>query len=212
MSVLVKARKQKPLKHKLMTAEEFFEFARRSENDQRFFELVRGEVIELSVPKRLHGSVCGRIGTRLGVFSQQKRFGDVVTNDAGLLLERDPDTVRGPDIAFFAEELDTESADSYSEMPPLLAVEVLSPTDLAEAVFEKISQYLASGVKLVWIVNPKNRTVTVHRTDKPLRVFHENDTITGEEFLAGFRCQVAEFFPPKKATSKIKRKLRNGKA
>src|SRR5207247_1413898 len=99
---------------KLLTAEEFYAFVQRPENERRWFELVQGEVIELPVPQRLHGLICGNIAGLLFIYKQQQGSGALTTNDAGVLLKRNPDTVRGPDVAFFAEESDEPG---YSTIP-----------------------------------------------------------------------------------------------
>lgn len=73
-------------------------------------------------------------------------------------------------------------------------VEVLSPTDLAVKVAAKVEEYLVNGFRLVWIVNPVAKTVTIHRHDGSVALLHEGDDITGESALPNFRCKVGEFF------------------
>src|SRR5207249_2831406 len=112
---------------KLMTAEEFGEFVDRSENANKWFELVRGEVIDLPPPTKRHGAVCGNSARILGNYTFQRRKGYITTNDSGVILERDPDTVRGPDIALYEDVQKFEDLHpKYGEVPPRLAVEVLS--------------------------------------------------------------------------------------
>src|SRR5947207_12298722 len=94
-----------------MTAEEFAAWVERPENADRWFELVRGEVIELPRPNRISGVVCINVGYRLEDYVRQRNFGYVTINNAGVILERAPDTVRGPDIALF------EDAQSFDELP-----------------------------------------------------------------------------------------------
>src|SRR5437660_11471867 len=137
-------------KRKLMTAEEFYDWANRPENENRWFELVRGEVIELPAPRVPHGVVAGNAVWILNGYVRQRRKGYVVSNDSGVILERDPDTVRGPDVALYegARSFD-ELPPKYGEAPPLLVVEVLSPSDRADQINRKITDYLKSGVGLV---------------------------------------------------------------
>jgi len=191
---------------KLMTADEFAEYAALPENENRWLELVRGEVVELPNPKKPHGSVCAKVALYLGMYRLEKGWGEVTSNDSGVVLSRDPDTVRGPDVAFFAEE---DEEEGYAETPPLLAVEVLSPDDRANKVVRKIAEYLASGVKLVWIVDPSDRSVTVHQPKGTPKIIKDEDEITGEEALPEFRCKVSAFFSGAKKDAK--RKGRNGK-
>jgi Uma2 family endonuclease len=75
-------------------------------------------------------------------------------------------------------------------------VEVLSPNDIAYEVDAKVREYLAAGVRLVWVINPDGRTVTIHRPQGPGTVLHEQDELAGETVLPGFRCRIADLFPP----------------
>jgi Uma2 family endonuclease len=187
-----------------MTAEEFMVFVQRPEHEDRSFELVRGEVIELSRPKLPHGVVCGNAGRILGNYAFGRRKGFVASNDTGVILERDPDTVRGPDLAYF-EGVRTfaDLPDTWAVTPPRLVLEILSPNDRADQVNDKLTDYLDNGVELVWIVDPSCRTVTVYTRDSGPRVFHENDILTGGDVLPGFHCKVADFFfMPEEAEAK----------
>jgi Uma2 family endonuclease len=180
---------------KRMTAEEFADWVQLPENANHWFELVRGEVIELPPPLKPHGVVAGNVAYALGGYVRQRRRGYVTTNDSGVILERDPDTVRGPDVALY-EDADAfdELHPKYGEVPPRLAVEVLSPKDRADRVTRKITDYLRNGVPLVWVVDPEVRTVTVYQPDKGLRLVEENQELDGGEVLPGLRCRVADFF------------------
>src|SRR5947209_20511120 len=89
----------------LMTADEFFDFVHRPENANRWFELVRGEVIELPPPMKIHGVVTANTAAELRAYARKRRKGYVTCNDSGVILERDPDTVRGPDVALYEDVL-----------------------------------------------------------------------------------------------------------
>ena len=119
---------------KSMTAEEFYDWANRPENREKYCELERGEIVEMTRPGKLHGFVCGNVARILGNFAIQRKKGYVCTNDTGVIVERDPDTVRGPVVLFFEDATNYKQIDrKYGEKPPLLAVEVLSPrTQLAK--------------------------------------------------------------------------------
>ena len=75
-----------------------------------------------------------------------------------------------------------------------MAVEVVSPNDLLEEVEEKVDEYLSAGAKLVWVVNPKRRTVTIHRPGSELRIIRGNDLLEGEDVIPGFSCKIDEIF------------------
>jgi Uma2 family endonuclease len=179
----------------LMTAEEFCDWVHQPEQADKWFELVRGEVIELPAPNKPHGVVCMRVGYSLTAYTEQRGFGYLACNDSGVILERDPDTVRGPDVALY-EDANTfaELHPKYGEVPPRLAVEVLSPNDRANKVLRKINDYLRCGVGMVWVIDPEIRTVTVHQPGKPQVELSENQELTGEDVLPSFRCLVADFF------------------
>jgi Uma2 family endonuclease len=180
---------------KPMTAEEFCDWVHRPGNDHRWFELVRGEVIELPPPTRRHGVVANNAGRILGNYTFKRRKGYIASNDSGVILERDPDTVRGPDIALYDDALSFDELPAkYGEIPPRLAVEVLSPKDRADRLLLKITDSLRTGVEMVWVIDPAARTVTVYRPNKGPRVYTEDDELTGEDVLPGFRCRVADFF------------------
>jgi Uma2 family endonuclease len=178
-----------------MTAEEFCDWVHEPAQDDKWFELVRGEVIELPPPRKPHGVVCIKVGAVLERYTMERGSGYVAGNDSGVILERDPDTVRGPDVALY-EDADTfaELHPKYGEVPPRLAVEVLSPDDRASQVMEKINDYLRNGVSMVWVIDPATRKVTVHRPDRPQTQVGEDGELTGEDILPGFRCRVADFF------------------
>lgn len=180
---------------RLMTVDEFWEFVHRPENRDRTLELVRGEVVEMSRPGRLHGLVCATIVVILSLFAAQRKKGYVCCNDTGVVVERDPDTVRGPDILFFEDVASFEEIDrKWGAVPPRLAAEVLSPNDTTTEMNERIAEQLRAGTPQVWLVDPDVRKVTVYRQDKPIYVLKDTDEITGEDVLPDFRCFVADFF------------------
>jgi len=109
-------------------------------------------------------------------------------------MERDPDTVFGPDVAFCSIARHPERPEGYLEIPPDLVVEVLSPDDRRKKVREKIKDYVKGGVKLVWLVDPEVKTVTVYAGSLRGTELDEMETITGGEVLPEFTCKVAEFF------------------
>src|SRR5262245_20590038 len=114
----------------LMTADQFWEWLQRPENQGRRFELVRGEVVEMPSPGEAHGLICGWIGHLLWGYVLQRGDGGVASNDTGLLVQEGPDSVRGPDLMVFADACPLENANrKYSTRIPQLVVEVLSPRD-----------------------------------------------------------------------------------
>jgi Uma2 family endonuclease len=178
---------------KLLTAEEFSRLPQPEDGSQQ--ELVQGVVITMLPPKAPHGVCCSKIHLRLGTFVETNKLGTVCCNDTGFITERDPDTVRGADVAFWTTERLAELPKGYIEVLPDLAVEVVSPSDHFTRVQKKVNHYLTKGVRLLWVVDPEDRSLTVYRPDKPLRILGERDTLSGEEVLPGFSCPVAELLP-----------------
>jgi Uma2 family endonuclease len=119
-----------------------------------------------------------------------------LAQDTGFKIASDPDTVRAPDVAYVtAERLPPpEQRPGYFEGAPDLAVEIVSPTDTVSELGEKVEEYLAVGVRGIWIVDPANRTVTVHEPGQPVRILRELDTLEGGDVVPGFRCPVSELF------------------
>jgi Uma2 family endonuclease len=180
---------------RLMTAEEFWEWVHRPENEGRSWELEAGEVVEMPSPGELHGVLCAWITALLWRYVAQRGRGYVCSNDTGLAVKRDPDTVRGPDIMFFAESRTLDKMNrKFATNTPALIVEVLSPTDQLTRVNRRISQYLQRGVPLVWLVDGEVRSVSVYRAGGFHSVLDEADELTGEEVLADLRLRVAELF------------------
>ena len=180
---------------KPLTAEQFYAFSHRPENRDQVFELERGEVVEKSRAGKRHGLVCSNVGGILQNFAAARKTGYACSNNTGMIVERAPDTVRGPDISFFDDtSVFEEVEEKYGETPPLLTVEVLSPNDSMGRVNRRIKEQLAFGTKIVWVVDPDARNVTVYRAGKAHYVVEENEELTGEDVLPDFRCMVAEFF------------------
>jgi Uma2 family endonuclease len=178
---------------KLITAEEFAQLPDPADGSQQ--ELVRGEIVTMPPPKGRHGVCCSKAVRRVGNFVDDHAMGIVVCNDTGFILERDPDTVRGPDISFWSRQRLPVLPEEYIAIPPDLAIEVISPSDVFSVVQRRVREFLASGVRLVWLIDPENRAVTVYRKGRPAQELEESDELTGEDILPGFVCKVADLLP-----------------
>ena len=178
---------------KLLTAEEFFLLPDPGDGSQQ--ELVRGKIITMPPPGGLHGVCCSKVDRRIGVFVEAKDCGHVTANDAGFVTERTPDSVRGPDIAYWSKERLPVVPVGYIEVPPDLLVEVLSPSNTSKQIRAKLKEYFAKGVRLVWVIAPEDRTLTIYRTADEGRVLYETATVTGEDVLPGFTCRVSDLLP-----------------
>ena len=161
-------------------------------------ELIRGVLHETMPPGIDHGKINAKLTARLVLFVEDHRLGEVTTGDAGVWIERDPDTVRGPDIAFFSPERMAPgvSIPGYSRTRPDLVVEIVSPNDKAHEVYDKARMWLSHGVRLVWVVYPDTRTVEVHQPQQPVEVIDESSQLDGADVLPGFTCPLGDIFPP----------------
>lgn len=180
---------------KLLTAEEFFDWANLPENRDRRFELEKGEIVPVSLPGERHCAVCGNVAWVLGNYVRQQGKGYVCPNDMGLILERDPDTVRGLDVALYTDKTNYKDLNpKFSQRLPTLIVEVLSPSDRPNRMMKRIKEFLNRGVPIVWLLDPEARDLTVHRVNQPSHFLGEADELTGIEELPNFCCQVQDFF------------------
>lgn len=158
-------------------------------------ELVRGE-LRMSPPASLvHGLVISTIITRLGNYAAKHRAGRVFT-DAGFELMELPRTVRAPDVAFIRmERLPADGVVTMTRrVAPDFVVEVLSPSETRARLREKLDDYRVSNIRLVWLVDPRARTVTVIEGENPVRRLEQRDRLDGGDVLPGFSCEIAELF------------------
>ncbi len=178
-----------------MTAEQFLDFVHRVENEDRWFELARGEVIELPPPDRKMGFVCARAGAIVGEHIREIRRFYVVGGDCGVILRRDPDTVRGPDVAVYddADSFDTLPK-GYGEVPPLFAVEVAHPEDSTDNTAAKIREYLEAGTACVWLIDTREMSVVVYTPEGPPTRHTGEDELSAGPGLPAFRCRVGDLF------------------
>ena len=160
-------------------------------------ELVRGVFCETTPPGKLHGIIAANLAFLLKLFIRPRRLGIVATSEMGVWVERDPDTVRAPDIAFFSAEQDppgVEIPPGYSRNVPALAVEVASPSDSRPALHDKALMWLNAGARMAWNVHPETRTVDIYRPNRPAITLAEGDILDGYDVIPGFACQVSEIF------------------
>ena len=159
-------------------------------------ELIRGALSETMPTGREHGQIVVKLVLRLGNFVEPRKLGILTASDSGVWLERDPDTVREPDVAFFSTEKvpPDERVTGYAEVAPDLVVEIVSPTDRLVAVNDKALMWLRYGVRLVWVVRPEERLVDVHRDGHPAVTLDESGALDGLDVLPGFSCPVREVF------------------
>ena len=127
-----------------------------------------------------HGKITMRLAARLAAFVEAVELGEVFAAETGFLLERDPDTVRAPDIAFIASErVHQADTSGFICVPPDLAVETLSPDDRASRVNQKIQWWLDHGVRQVWVVDIENQTVSIHPCEGQAQLLRQGESLSG---------------------------------
>jgi len=167
--------------------------------DEPGVEYVHGQIVEkpVSIESSLIEAAVARL---LGNAAAKNGAAMVFGSSMGFrCLPDDPGKFRKPDVSVVRRErmagIDPKSG--FLQIPPDLAVEVLSPNDLAYDVDEKVEEYLRNGFPLVWVIQPATRSVTVRQPDGTISLLHEHQEITAGNAIPEFRCKVAEFFPVK---------------
>lgn len=159
---------------------------------------VRGESSNMTRRSRRHCRVSSKVTTAIEVWNSTRPEprGEVLVGEAAFRLTADSDSGVGIDVAYVAPELISETDDDAFEIvgPPILAVEVLSPSDQHRDIVEKIELYLESGVLLVWVIDPDLRVVHVHRPNEEPVSFNIRQQLTAEPHLPGFQIAVADLF------------------
>lgn len=143
-----------------------------------------------------HGDLLLWLGGKLASYVRQHQLGKAVGGDPGFVLARDPDLVLAPDIAFVrANRLEPDRDQvRFFQLSPDLAVEIISPSESSTDVAAKVLMYLNAGVQLVWEVQPRLKTITVHYPDYTAKTLTIDDELDGGDLLPGFRIPVAEIF------------------
>ena len=159
-------------------------------------ELIRG-LLHKTMPAGIeHDGIVINLCWLLGTFNKPRRLGSLMASDTGIILERNPDTVREPDIAFISAAKMPLGIDvpGHSEAIPDLVVEIASPNDSRREVGAKVQMWLSYGVRLVWAVFPATRTVESHPQRGAPTLLTEADALDGGTVLPGFTCKLSDIF------------------
>jgi len=156
-------------------------------------ELIQGELVMMSPAGFRHGHVAAKLAQLLMNFVESRSLGAVTGSETGFQIARDPDTVRAPDVAFVrADRLPPIEPRGFFPGAPDLAVEVLSPSDRASEVNAKVRDWLETGARRVWVVDPENQTVAVYRSVSEATILGLPETLSGEDVLPGFAVPVRQ--------------------
>jgi Uma2 family endonuclease len=175
----------------LITAEQLL----RMRDDGQAYELLDGVLVEMSPPGGRHGAVGGNAYFLLRGYLDAQDLGTVLP-EIGVLLARYPDRVRAPDVCVLLGK-HVSAADfpyGYLEHVPEFIIEVASPNDRPAEIRRKVDEWLRSGARLVWLIDPAERTIFAYRSDEPVRIYREGDSVDGAPVLPDFRVAVAAFF------------------
>jgi Uma2 family endonuclease len=158
------------------------------------YELDNGRLISMSPTRNDHGAVESKIDFALQAQGERRGLGKVRVGEVGIILWRNPDRVVGADAVFIANASlpIRQSPEGYLETIPELVVEVVSKNDTRAYTQRKVGDYLHAGVRVVWVADPRRRTITVHRRDVEPVVLHEQDVLTVEDVIPGFQLPVRE--------------------
>ncbi len=164
--------------------------------DGRRYELIRGELRQMTPAGPIHGRLAMRIAAHLFHHVEAHNLGTVYAAETGFQLAQDPDTVRAPDVAFVSRQRlgAIEETEGYWPGAPDVAVEVISPSDRYTDVEDKVVEWLEAGSRMVIVVNPRQRVVTVYHSRTDIIMLTEEDTLDGGEVIPGWQLQINDVF------------------
>lgn len=159
---------------------------------EKSYEIVNGQPEEKEMPGGKHGVISLNLGAELKNYSKTTKHG-LACSETSFKIGRNE---RIPDVAFvIAERIPTDGMpEGVVDFPPDLAVEIISPNDIHDKVSEKVLEYLEAGVRQVWLVSQKLRSITIFRSLTDVQVFTEDSELVSEDLLPGFRCSLKEIF------------------
>jgi Uma2 family endonuclease len=158
-------------------------------------ELIEGRLIRMSPTGYAHGYIEINLAGILREFVNQHHLGKVFGGEVGIYTHHNPDTVRGADVAYVSNErLAQIHSRSYLDIAPELIVEILSPDDRWDDLMDKLDEYFAIGVQMVWVADPKRQQIFIYHSVTEVERLTLNDQLTGGTVLSGFQVAVAEVF------------------
>jgi Uma2 family endonuclease len=177
---------------KTWTAEDLLALA----GDENQYEIVRGELTMMTPASARHGKLAMRLGRTIGNFVDDHTLGEVYAAETGFQLEAEPLTIRAPDVAFVRRERIPPEGEpeGFWAIAPDLVVEIVSPSETAQEVHEKVADYLRAGTRLLWLVYPASQAVMEYRPPMEARQLTVEDDLDGDEVVPGFRYPLKQLF------------------
>ena len=173
------------VKSTTMTLNEFLE------NDVEGYEYIKGELVPMPDASRRHGEVNMNIIHYLYSYVRQHKLGRMYPAETSFKVG---ERILKPDVAFVSTDRLTGAYDKGLPIPPDLAIEVVSPTDIQSRILDKVLAYLDAGTRCVWVVESTLKTVTVYKSETDIKTFTREDTLTGDDVVPGFSCPVELLF------------------
>ncbi|RKU12259.1 hypothetical protein C6503_17635 [Candidatus Poribacteria bacterium] len=161
------------------------------QSDLEGYEYFNGALIPIAPTTMEHGEISMNIGVFLGLHVRENQLGRLYMAGTDFKL---CDRLVKPDAAFVSTARLPGNRREVFSVAPDLAVEVVAPLDAFQRMIEKAFAYLEAGTQIVWVVEPRSKTVTVYRSETNIKVLTREDTLTGEDVVEGFSCQVAQLF------------------
>lgn len=175
---------------KLITGEEFFRMPNIGSA-----ELIAGEIVTHMPTGHPHGFIENIIGALLYIYLKTNQIGRALTGEVGIYTRRNPDQIRAADVAFISHErLSQANEEGFLDVAPELIVEIMSPANTWTEAQEKLAEYFAIGVSIVWIVDPQLEQIHVYRSVEQFKLLQKQDELTSEEILPGFSVALTEIF------------------
>lgn len=168
-----------------MTLDEFLA------HDVEGYEYIEGELVPMSSPSREHGEISVNVIRYLDAHVYQSKLGRLYTAETTFRVGA---RMMKPDVAFVSTAQLTGDKTEGFPIPPDLAIEVVSPSDMQSRIAKKALAYLEAGTRLVWVLEPVTKTVTVYRSERDIETLTRDDTLTGEDVVPGFSCPVSQLF------------------
>lgn len=161
------------------------------------WEIDAGRLEMHEPPAPYHADATLALGASLGDFVRRHGLGRVIAGDPGFHLACEPDTLRAPDVAFIGSERlrALGNPKAYPRVPPDLAIEIRSPNDRWAALRRKAEQYLALGVRSVWILDPEGPRLEQYQPACDVTVMEGRQAVVEDPVLPGFRCRLADLLP-----------------
>jgi len=165
-------------------------------SDGRRYELLRGALRQMAPAGPTHGRLAMRIAAHLFQHVEAHHLGTVYAAETGFQLTQDPDTVRAPDVAFVSQQRleAVGEIEGYWPGAPDVAVEVISPSDRYTDVEDKVVEWLEAGSRMVIVVNPRQRSVTVYHSRTDTVRLTEEDALDGSDVVPGWQLPIKEVF------------------